>query len=160
MSASWRGANAAGDLRAWMVTGLLCPLGLANASFNRPSAAVVNCAATFEEMNAVYDTLTRWDPTTQKYSMRMAESVTPNADNTEWTVKIKPNIKFTDGTDYDAEAVKFGINRHRVGITTVKVPVGLGDTCKEYFACPRNNMSSTAYVALIDDIQVVEREKD
>ena len=99
-------------------------------------------------MIALYDTLTRWDPATQKYVMRTAESVTANADNTEWTVKIKPNIKFTDGTDYDAEAVKFGINRHRVGITTVKVPVGIGDSCKDYFACPCNNVSSSAYVAV------------
>jgi peptide/nickel transport system substrate-binding protein len=108
-------------------------------------------------MIALYDTLTRWNPTTQKYDMRMAESVTPNADNTEWTVKIKPNIKFTDGSDYDAEVVKFGINRHRVGLTTVKVPVGIGDACKEFFACPRNAVSSSAYVALIDDIQVVDK---
>src|SRR5688572_12159588 len=35
-------------------------------------------------MIAVYDTLTRWDPATTKYEMRTAESVTPNADNTEW----------------------------------------------------------------------------
>jgi hypothetical protein len=39
-------------LRAWIVTGLLCPLGFANASFRRPSAVVVTCAATFDEMNA------------------------------------------------------------------------------------------------------------
>ncbi len=38
-------------LRAWIVTGLLWPLGFANASFSRPSAAVVSCAATFDEMN-------------------------------------------------------------------------------------------------------------
>jgi peptide/nickel transport system substrate-binding protein len=108
-------------------------------------------------MIALYDTLTRWDPTTQKYEMRTAESVTPNADNSEWTVKIKPNIKFTDGTDYDAEAVKFGINRHRVGNAAAKVPVGTGEACKEFFACPRNSVSSGAYAALIDDIQVVDK---
>ena len=27
-----------------------------------------------------------------------AESITPNADNSEWTVKLKPGLKFTDGT--------------------------------------------------------------
>jgi peptide/nickel transport system substrate-binding protein len=108
-------------------------------------------------MIAVYDTITRWDPNTQKYEMRTAKSVTANADNTEWTLKLKPNIKFSDGTDYDAEAVKFGINRHRVGLTNPKVPVGIGDACKEFFACPRNVVSSSAYVALIDDIQVVDK---
>ena len=47
-----RGGNVAVVLRAWIVTGLLWPLGFANASFSRPSAVVDSCAATFDEMNA------------------------------------------------------------------------------------------------------------
>lgn len=105
---------------------------------------------------AVYDTLVRWDPASKSYEMRIAESVTPSADNLEWTVKIKPGVKFTDGTDLDADAVRFGMNRHRVGLTTVKVPIP-ADKCAEYFACPRNNTSSTAYMNLVDDIQVVDK---
>ena len=52
MSVNFCGGNVDAVLRAWMVTGLLWPLGFANASFSRPSAAVVSCAATFDEMNA------------------------------------------------------------------------------------------------------------
>ena len=52
MSSNVDGVNAAVVGRAWMVTGLLWPLGLANASFSRPSAVVVICAATSDEMKA------------------------------------------------------------------------------------------------------------
>ncbi|TML13520.1 MAG: hypothetical protein E6G39_09945 [Actinobacteria bacterium] len=82
-------------------------------------------------MAALYDSLVRYNQDTKKYEMRTAESVTPSADSLEWTVKIKPGIKFTDGTDYDAEAVRFGMNRHRVGN-------GIPATdCALWWACPR-----------------------
>jgi len=59
------------------------------------------------ENAAIYDTLMRLDQATGKYVGRTAESMTPNADFTVWTLKLKSGIKFTDGTDYNAEAVKF-----------------------------------------------------
>ena len=46
------GVNTAVVLRARIVTGLLWPLGFANAIFSRPSVVVDSCAATFDEMNA------------------------------------------------------------------------------------------------------------
>ncbi len=52
MSSNFDGVNTAVVLRARTVTGLLCPLGFANAIFSRPSAVVDSCAATFDEMNA------------------------------------------------------------------------------------------------------------
>ena len=36
----------------------------------------------------------------------LAESMTPNADNTEWTIKLRPGITFHDGTPLTAEAIK------------------------------------------------------
>lgn len=36
----------------------------------------------------------------------MAESVTSNADFTQWTIRLRPNLRFSDGTAYDAAAVK------------------------------------------------------
>jgi peptide/nickel transport system substrate-binding protein len=70
------------------------------------------------EMIALYDTMTRWNPDTRSYEMRTAESVTANADSSEWTIKIKPNIKFRDGTAYDAEAVKFNLDRYLSTVNT------------------------------------------
>jgi peptide/nickel transport system substrate-binding protein len=35
-----------------------------------------------------------------------AQSMTPNADFTVWTIKLNPGITFSDGAPYDAEAIK------------------------------------------------------
>ncbi len=71
----------------------------------------------------------RYNTETNKIEMRTAESVTPNADSTEWTIKIRAGIKFADGTDYDAEAVSFGILRHVSGLIA-GIPA-----CEELRAC-------------------------
>jgi peptide/nickel transport system substrate-binding protein len=63
------------------------------------------------EAAALYDTLLRYNLETQEYEPRTAESMEPNADFSEWTMKIRPGIKFTDGTAYDAAAVKFVLDR-------------------------------------------------
>jgi peptide/nickel transport system substrate-binding protein len=107
-----------------------------------PIVSSGNGVTGFIEMNAVYDTIVRWNVETGKYDPNTAETVTPNADSSEWTVKLKPNIKFTDGTAYDAEAVKFGMSRHRSGIANAP-------PCAELYACPRNVTSSAAYIALV-----------
>jgi peptide/nickel transport system substrate-binding protein len=64
------------------------------------------------ELAAMYDSLMFYDTGTGRFEPRTAESLTPNADLTEWTLKIRPNIRFTDGTAYDAEAVVFNLRRH------------------------------------------------
>jgi len=61
-------------------------------------------------VSAVYDTLT--SPNTKgKYVPNLAESVTPNADSTEWTIKVRPNIKFQNGEPLNADAVKLNIDQ-------------------------------------------------
>lgn len=42
----------------------------------------------------------------------LAESITPNADGTVWTVKVRPGITFHDGTPLDAAAVQDNIVRN------------------------------------------------
>jgi peptide/nickel transport system substrate-binding protein len=60
---------------------------------------------------AMFDTLMQYDAPTGKYIGRTAESLTPNADLTEWTMKLRSGIKFNDGTPYDAAAVKWTLER-------------------------------------------------
>jgi ABC-type transport system substrate-binding protein len=100
-------------------------------------------------MNAIYDTIVRYNTTTGKYDNNTAESVTANADSTEWTVKLKSGIKFTDGTAYDAEAVKFGMNRHRSG--TAGAP-----PCAETVRLPPQQHLVGAYMGLVKSIDVVD----
>ena len=57
------------------------------------------------ELTAIYDTLMRYNPEKKVFEPQLAESLTANADSTEWTLKLRANTKFTDNTDLNAEAV-------------------------------------------------------
>ena len=63
------------------------------------------------ELAAVYDNLLVYDTATGKYVPKVAQSLTANADQTVWTLKLRPGIKFTDGTPYDSAAVVFNLKR-------------------------------------------------
>src|SRR4029077_16151429 len=78
-----------------------------------PIVSSGNGVTGYIEMAAIYDTIERYNVKTGKYEPETADSVPAHAAPHEWTVKLKPNIKFTDGTPYDAGAVQFGMNRHR-----------------------------------------------
>lgn len=101
------------------------------------------------EMSAIYDTIMRWNPETGEYEERTAESLESNADFTEWTLKIKPGIQFHDGTPYNAEAVVFGMSRHKSGQPGMP-------PCAELFACPRNSTSSGVYMSLVQSMEAVD----
>jgi peptide/nickel transport system substrate-binding protein len=101
------------------------------------------------EMMAIYDTVMRYDPATGKYDPQTAQSLTPNADDSVWTLKLKSNIKFTDGTAYDANAVKYSLDRHRSGL-----PGAL--PCDQLRACPRNTTISSSFMSYIHSLDVVD----
>ena len=75
------------------------------------------------EMASIYDRLIQYDPVSKQYKARLAESFTANADSSEWTLKVRQNIKFADGTAYDAEAVKFNIDRHKASNAVLRGPL-------------------------------------
>lgn len=85
-------------------------------------------------MYAVYDALMLTDNATGEVKPSLAESLKSD-DNIVWTLKLRPNVKFSDGTAYDAEAVKFNWERH-------------GD--------PANNSSARPLVATIKTMEVVD----
>jgi ABC-type transport system substrate-binding protein len=62
-------------------------------------------------MNAIYDSLMRYNAEgiAEPY---LAESLRSD-DAQRWTLKLRPTIKFHDGTSLDAEAVVFNIKRHQ-----------------------------------------------
>lgn len=64
------------------------------------------------ELGAIYDELMKYDITTGKYEPQLAESLESDAEGKVWTLKLKANTKFTDGTPLDAAAVEFSLKRH------------------------------------------------
>ena len=62
--------------------------------------------------DSIYDPLT-WPNDKGEYVPYLAESVTPNAEFTEWTIKLRSGITFTDGSPLDAETVKLNLDSYR-----------------------------------------------
>jgi len=61
---------------------------------------------------AVYDTLTAPNADGD-YVPYLAESVTPDAGYSNWTVKLRPNVKFSDGSALTATVVKNNLDAYR-----------------------------------------------
>jgi ABC-type transport system substrate-binding protein len=56
----------------------------------------------------------------RKIEPYLAESVTPNADATVWTVKARPNVVFHDGTPFDGEAIRVNLaTRKTSGLASI-----------------------------------------
>ena len=49
------------------------------------------------EVGAIFDTIMRYDTTTKKFEPQTADSLTSNGDGSEWTLKLRGGIKFSDG---------------------------------------------------------------
>ncbi|MFM8862212.1 MAG: ABC transporter substrate-binding protein, partial [Acidimicrobiia bacterium] len=67
--------------------------------------------------NAVFDPLTAIDAT-GKAQPYLAKSFTPSADFRTWTVDLRPNVDFSDGTPVDATAVKLSIDTAKANALT------------------------------------------
>ena len=72
--------------------------------------------AAIEVVSAIYDTLTQPTQDPDVYAPYLAKSVTGNADSTEWTIVVRPGVKFHDGTPLDGAAVKQNIDEWKKGI--------------------------------------------
>ena len=59
---------------------------------------------------AIYDSIVYQTPDTQELVYRIGESLTSD-DGITWTLKLRDGVKFSDGTPYDAEAVKLNWER-------------------------------------------------
>ena len=59
----------------------------------------------------IYDTLIDFKDGTTTLVPGLATSWTPNANATSWTFKLRPNVKFHDGTAMNADAIVFNLRR-------------------------------------------------
>nr|PZN43890.1 MAG: ABC transporter substrate-binding protein [Bacillota bacterium] len=63
--------------------------------------------------NQIFETLVRYKPGSTEVEPALATEWSHNADGTEWTFKLRQGVKFHDGTEFNAEAVKFNFDRWR-----------------------------------------------
>lgn len=70
-------------------------------------------------LNNMYETLLRYDPLENKIIYVLAEDYSKSEDGLTWIFNIRKGVKFHDGTDVNAEAVKFSVER------TIKLGKGL-----------------------------------
>jgi len=59
----------------------------------------------------IYDYLLDFRPGTTTVVPGLATSFSANRDSTVWTFKLRRGVKFHDGTDVDADAIVFNVNR-------------------------------------------------
>lgn len=62
-------------------------------------------------MASIFGHLAFMNPQTGEVELYFLESLEPNDDFTVWTLTLHDNIKFSDGTPLDAEAIKYNIER-------------------------------------------------
>jgi peptide/nickel transport system substrate-binding protein len=61
--------------------------------------------------NQIYNRLIGFKPGSSDLEPSLATSWTASADGKTWTFKLRSGVKFHDGTVFDAEAVKFNVDR-------------------------------------------------
>ena len=66
---------------------------------------------------AIFDPLVAFDANSQ-WAPYLAQSLTPNADYTVWTITVRPNIKFQDGTPLTGAAIETMFNAHLASALT------------------------------------------
>jgi peptide/nickel transport system substrate-binding protein len=72
-----------------------------------PTATTTASGAGSLPYYAIYDALFTLSAGTGQVTPKIGLSLTPNAAQTVWTLKLRPGVKFSDGTPYDAAAVEF-----------------------------------------------------
>ena len=66
---------------------------------------------TFRVARQMFEGLTTFKPGTAEPAPELAESWSPSSDGLTWTFKLKQNVKFHDGTAFDATAVCVNFDR-------------------------------------------------
>lgn len=110
-SSSNKGSGATKVSSAWMKA----PVSFVFLDTQEPSNLDPSLQTEFDGMlitRNLYDTLTFTDETTHTLKPWLATSWSANKDVTQWTFKIRPGVKFTDGSALDAAAVALSMQRH------------------------------------------------
>ncbi|GMA16461.1 ABC transporter substrate-binding protein [Deinococcus metallilatus] len=74
------------------------------------SGTIIDSNSTLAQ-SQVYDYLVKFKKGTTDLAPGLALRWVPNKDASEWTFYLRPGVKFTDGTPFNADAVVFNVNR-------------------------------------------------
>jgi len=108
-----------------------------------------------------YEGLTFYNPpgSQEILSPKLAVSWESNPESTEWTFKLREGVKFQDGEPFNAEAVKYSIDKTRelgVGASYIWSPVESIEVVDDYtvrfklsYAAPLDLIASANYAAWI-----------
>ncbi len=110
-------------------------------------------------LNNIYETLLRYDAVNNEIIPVLAESYGKSDDSLVWTFNIRQGVKFHDGTDLNAEAVKYSIDRTmriNKGASYIWAAVKEINVVDEYtvefvlnYPAPMDLIASTGYAAFI-----------
>jgi len=79
----------------------------------------------------IYDSLMRMDGSSATATKNwLAKDVKTNADKSTWTFTLQPNVKYSDGTPFDGNALKAAYTR------TITANLGAGSTLSNYISDP------------------------
>ena len=90
-----------------------------------PTATTTASAAGALPYYAIYDALFTLSAGTGAVTPKIGQSLTANSSQTVWTLKLRPGVKFSDGTPYDAAAVEFNWARDKAPTSVVASAAGL-----------------------------------
>ena len=121
-------------------------------------------------MNNVYETLLKYDPLENKLEPVLATEYTKSEDGLTWTFKIRQGVKFHDGTELNAEAVKFSVDRTKAlgkGAAYIWDSVKEIKVIDEYtvefdlqYTAPLDLIASSGYAAFIVSPTAVKANAD
>lgn len=83
--------------------------------------ALVDDAESGNVVCNVYESLLKFKPDSTEVEPSLAESYTVSEDGLVYTFKLRQGVKFHDGTPFNAEAVKFNIDRQMPEVATPKM---------------------------------------
>ncbi len=112
-------------------------------------SAIVTDGDSFRVTNQGCEGLMAYEKNTTNTIPSLAESYTTSTDGKTWTFKLRKNVKFQDGTPFNADAVKFNFDRWR--LTTH--PAHLKEQVYEYWEAMFNGFDDKS---LVSDVKVVD----
>jgi peptide/nickel transport system substrate-binding protein len=121
-------------------------------------------------LHNVYETLLRYDPLEDKFVKLLATDYTTSSDGLTWTFTLRKGVKFHDGTNFNADAVKFSVERTinmNKGASFIWEPVDKVNVIDDYtvefklkHSAPLDLICSSGYAAFIMSPTAVKSHPD